>query len=273
MNEQQENINPNLQRYMELMQKELDLERTKRMGYENELSNNSSFNPIKEPNLVEYQLDLKEELDRIFHLLSGHIIRINQEGSEMWEEPDDDRLKIFSDYGVKQIMNIISFYVNRNTLMSNYDAETIMWKMRDFGIELADLVFNRYEAFFHYPSPEDLYEDMLKIVEKNQLAFPHLIIEHDNGDGTFTTQINQLELYKKCVQWSQQELAQKFRHYPMMILALIDTVHSTYNRALMGKERQSLRERLNISQNASTITDQFQQQGQNKFSVLHPKTW
>jgi hypothetical protein len=248
-------VNPNIQRIINLLQKDADLERTKRMGYENDLAQISAFSPIKEPNLVEYQLDLKEELDRIFHLLSGHIIIINEDGSEIWEEPDDDRLKIFSDYGVKQIMNIISFYVNRNTLMSFYDADTILWKIKDFGNELNDLLFNRYEVFFHYPTPEELFDLYLPIVKERDIN------------------IDEDELYTKCVQWSKEELQQKIRHYPMMILALIDTIHSTYNRALGGKERQSLRERLNISQNATQITDNYPTQENKSRKLWNPKTW
>jgi hypothetical protein len=71
-----------------------------------------------------------------------------------------------------------------------------------------------------------------------------------------------------------EELQSKIRHYPMMVLALIDTVHSTYLRALGGKERQTLREKVNISQNANQFTDNsFTPQPQRKFSVVRPSTW
>lgn len=245
-----------VQKYMEMMAQELDQERLRRMQMENQVGQVSAFSPEKEPNLVEYQLDLKEELDRIYHLLSGHFLTVNAEGSEVWIEPDDDRLKIFSEYGVKQIMNIISFYVNRNTLMSFYDSETITWKMRDFGVELSDLIYNRYESFFHYPSPEELFEKYKPVVQRNQL------------------EISDEELYQKCIVWSREELQSKLRHYPMVILALIDTVHSTYLRALHGKERQSLRERLNISQSTNHMGE-LQPQGPvaKKTNIFNPKTW
>ena len=42
-------------------------------------------------------------------------------------------------------MNIMSFYLNRNTILSNYDETTINWKVYDFGYELVDLIFTRYE--------------------------------------------------------------------------------------------------------------------------------
>lgn len=241
------------EKYLDLMNKELEAERLRRMSVENEAGNMSAFASKQEQNLVEYQLDLKEELDRIYHLLSGHIIVYDENEGESWQEPTDDRMKIFSDYGVKQIMNIISFYVNRNTLMSYYDEQTIIWKVKDFGIELSDLIFNKYEDFFHYPSPEELYEKYLPVVEKQGLN------------------ISPDELYQKCIQWSKIELQSKLRHYPMIVKSLIDTVHSTYLRALGGKERQSLRERMNISQNANQFGDN--QPVIQKKKLFKPSTW
>jgi len=253
MNEQDEKM----MSYMNLMEKELEGEKLRRLTAENHNAQNSAFPPLKEQNLVEYQLDLKEELDRIYHLLSGHILSRDEDGNEVWIEPDDDRLKIFSDYGVKQIMNIISFYINRNTLLSNYDIETVIWKMRDFGIELADLIFNRYEVFFYYPSPEDLYELYLPIIQKRGLR------------------ISDEELYWKCEQWSKEELQSKLRHYPMMVQSLIDAVHSTYLRALRGQERESLRKILHVSQNTGGIGGDMGGQGLDKrrFNVFKPGSW
>jgi hypothetical protein len=37
-------------------------------------------------------------------------------------------------------------YLNRNTILSNYDEPTINWKVFDFGNEMADLFYLKYEA-------------------------------------------------------------------------------------------------------------------------------
>ena len=149
-------------------------------------------------------------------------------------------------------MNIISFYINRNTLLSNYDVETIKWKIRDFGIEIADLIFMRYEVFFHYPTPEELFELYSPIMKRD---YPHMTDE---------------ELYLKCLQWSKEELQNKIRHYPMICLSLIDAVHSTYLRALNGEERQSLRKIMHISQSANQTQELFDKKS---FSLIRPSTW
>lgn len=238
-----------------LMEKELEEERLRRQTIENQFSrnNNASINEMNENNsMIDTQLDLSEELDRIYHLLKGDIIEYDNEGGERWVSPDDDRLKILSDYGVKQIMNIIHFYINKNTLLSNYNEEIIFWKVRDFGIELSDLLFNRYEAFFYYPSVEDLYEKYSKIAMEKGLA------------------ISEDDLYNKCIQWSKEELQSKLRHYPMIVTALVDSVHSTFLRALNGEERESLRKNWNIHQ---SFNSNDQGMNSNKFKLLKPSTW
>lgn len=243
-------MNSEEQNYTIALQEALKSEELRRMQSENRLNEINSMQKDKEPNIIQYQLDLTIELDRIQHLLSGHIIEKDNEGNMFWQEPKDDRLKILSDYGVKVIMNIVAFYLNKNTLLSNYDEETIFWKVRDFGIELADLVFNRYEVFFSYPSPEELFnrykEDAIKM------------------------EITEEELYKKCIQWSREELQSKFRHFPMIVLNLVDSVHSTYLRALNGEERESLRKQWNIHE--SLNNNPMGNLG-GKFSVMKPSTW
>lgn len=221
------------------------------MQLENQYAQSSDYPTKTDQGLIEYQLDLKEELDRINHLLSGHIMLKDNYGNEDWQEPNDNRLKVFSDYGVKRLMNIIQFYINRNTLLSNYDELTIKWKVRDFGIELADFIFTQYENIFYYPSQEELFEKYSIIVKEYNLN------------------IDDKTLYKKCGEWSKIELQYRIRHYSIIVLALVDTVHSTYLRALGGEERDSLRKNWHIHENPSL---QYQQPPQ-KFSLFKPSSW
>jgi len=237
-------------KYLRYLEATLQNEQQKNLDLSNQYGAVSSFLPTKDQNLVEYQLDLKEELNRIEHLLSGHELKRNEKG-EYWGEPDDDRLKILSEHGVKAIMNIVSFYINRNTLLSNYDDETILWKMKDLGNELNDLILNRYEFFFSYPTPEQLYE---QIKTRN-----------------IKTNLTDEELYNKCIQWSREELEYKTAHYPIIVMQLLDSVHSTYLRALNGEERDSLRKFMHVSQSNNIPNEQGQ--GGKAFSVFKPSSW
>lgn len=101
---------------------------------------------LPEDNLIRWQLDIKEDLDRIYHLLKGQRVEIDKDtGEPKYVDPADPNLIPFNDFGVQLIMNIMSFYLNRNTLLSNYDEQTINDKMKDFSEEIIDLLFLRYE--------------------------------------------------------------------------------------------------------------------------------
>ena len=117
----------------------------------------------------------------------------------------DPNLKPFNEFGVQMIMNIMSFYLNRNTILSNYDEKTIEWKILDFGNEIADLIFNRYE---------DMMITIEQKLDENEIEFERRVSDHLKG---------------------------KIKYYPMIIKELVDTVHSAYLRAYRGGERESLR--------------------------------
>lgn len=67
----------------------------------------------------------------------------------------------------------------------------------------------------------------------------------------------------------------KIRHYPMVVMNIVNTIEAAYMRALNGGERESLRTARTVTQ-----SDQLNQQlkyptikQQKKFSLLHPSTW
>lgn len=114
----------------------------------NELGSHASasmYGGIQDSNLIVFQLELDNILERIEHLLKGDVIREDEEGNVVYSVPEDDSLIVLNDYGVQLIMNIISFYLNRNTILSNYKIERIYEILFDLGNELADLVYINYE--------------------------------------------------------------------------------------------------------------------------------
>jgi len=120
-------------------------------------------------NLIKWQLDLKEDMDRLYHLLKGDRIGYDADGNIAYLEQEDPDLIPFSDFGVQLIMNIMSFYINKNTILSNYDEKTINWKVYDFGIELSDLIFNKYEIMMCTLKTEDQLQIREHLKEKIKL--------------------------------------------------------------------------------------------------------
>ena len=105
----------------------------------------SMFMGTGDINLIEWQLELDNILERIDHLLRGHVLKFDSKGNLTWQPPESKEYEIFNDYGVQEILRILSMYLNRNTILSNYKEETIDWKVYDLGIDLTDLIFMKYE--------------------------------------------------------------------------------------------------------------------------------
>jgi len=109
-------------------------------------ASNSMFGGYESENMIKWQLELDNILERIDHMLRGDKIKF-ENGHLLWNPTENEKSKVFNDYGVTEIMKILAMYLNRNTILSNYDEPTINLKMFDLGNELADLIFLKYEAF------------------------------------------------------------------------------------------------------------------------------
>lgn len=96
-------------------------------------------------NLIVWQLELDNILERIEHLLKGDIITEDGQGGLTYTTPKDTRLIVLNSYGVGLVMNFISFYLNRNTILSNYREERVYEILHVLGHELGDLVYINYE--------------------------------------------------------------------------------------------------------------------------------
>ena len=167
------------------------------------LSPPSTITSKPDENLIRWQLDLSEIMERAEHVLRGDKLVFDR-GHMIWKSPEKESDQIINNYGVQEVMRILSMYVNRNTILSNYSLGEIHLKIYDFGKDLSDLFFMKYESF------------------------------------------------------GWKDNIEKRKNYPMLMREMIDIVHSTYNRALGGKERDSLREARQISQ-----SEQLSPQGVN----------
>jgi hypothetical protein len=192
--------------------------RTQQMSQNQPVSSNTLIaGQMNQDNLIKWQLELDSILERVEHILRGDKPTMSN-GNMIFIPPINDDDKLFNDNGVAEIMRILSMYLNRNTILSNYDEETINWKVLDFGYEVSDLIFLKYE------------EMGLDTLEKR-------------------------------------------KRYPMIVRELVDSVHSSFLRALNGGERDSLRQARSINQ-----TEQIMGQGmgmpfnypQKERSLLNP---
>jgi len=179
------------------------------------------FNSEENENLVKWQLDIKEELVRIEHLLKKHVPKRDKQGNEYFEEPSEEN-KLFNDWGVNEILHILAWYLCKNIILSNFKEDDIKIRCEQFGGELTDFIFNNYE---------------------------------------------QMGLNDK----------DKIKHFPMVVMNIVNTVEAAYNRALNGGERESLRTARHVSQTQPIggygNQSMQQMQPQNKFRLTKPTTW
>ena len=237
-------MNQQEEQYLFELEQEIQGQRIQNRQLSN--SQQSLFNVPDEQNLIRWQLDLREDLDRIYHLLRGDIIREDEKGNMIHVAPDNDDLRPFNEFGVQMIMNVLSFYLNRNTLLSNYDDETIQWKVLDFGNEINDLIYCRYEEFMITTNFEKEFEKLygIKCEATNNNKFVIRYIEN----GVQVTIPLSKEVVYKVEEKIHEHIYNKSKLYPMIVKELVDSVHSAYLRALDSGERESLRTARTVTQ-------------------------
>jgi len=129
----------------------------------NQLGEPSAFAGAEDDNLIKWQLELDNILERIDHLLRGHRLEFNN-GHIVWTAAKNEDEVLLNDYGVNEILRILSLYLNRNTILSNYTEEQVETKAFDFGTEVADLI-------------EFKYEEMGLNTQKKMMVYPMLLRE------------------------------------------------------------------------------------------------
>ena len=105
----------------------------------------SSFNDAQDDTLIHYQLETDKILERIEHFLRGDQIKVQNDGSIYYAKPTDKKLINFNEYGVAELMRIVSMYVTKETFLSNYEEERIHEILADLGDALADFIYCNYE--------------------------------------------------------------------------------------------------------------------------------
>lgn len=228
----------------------------------------------QEKNLIDSQLDLTEELELIENLLKGRVLKRDEYGSKVWEDPKDTNMIVLTPYGIHLIMNTITFYINKNTLLSNYDDEKINLKMRDFAIELIDTVFMEYDKVFQYPTLDDCIAEFKRRIDRKTALrkFAYEItgkeVDVENIREEFILEI-EYKLENELEKIREKIVKDKLKRFGLLMRAVQDAVHSTYLRAWNGQERRTLRQHIHISESVTPMMN-GKQKGSSK---LNPFSW
>lgn len=99
-----------------------------------------------EDNLIKYQLEIEQTLLRIERLLRKQVPKRDPVTKNVFYV-DCPKNQLLNEKGVNEIMNLLSWYVNKEIILSCYTDKQIDKIMSQFGDELADFLYTNLEDF------------------------------------------------------------------------------------------------------------------------------
>jgi len=99
----------------------------------------------KDDNFLHHQISTQELIEKLEHFYKGDFQGANEAGDYVWIEQEDKTKVTFNDYGVTSMMDIITKYIDKNTILSYYPEERIYEIIGDLGEELVLFILCNYE--------------------------------------------------------------------------------------------------------------------------------
>ena len=99
----------------------------------------------KNENLITFQIETTELLDKLEHFYKGEYIGTLDNGDAGWVKPKDKSQIPLNPFGVSAMMEIVSKYVDKNTTLSYYSEMRIYEILGDLGEELVIYILSNYE--------------------------------------------------------------------------------------------------------------------------------
>jgi hypothetical protein len=202
----------------------------------------------RELSLAETQLDLKKDLKLIENLLRGKT-EIEKDGEAIWIDPEDPMEAPLSEKGIKYIINTLKFYTSKNHLLSNYGEEIILVKVHTIGHGISDELFMRSETYFNIPDEDYCKRVLIKRLKKQQQGIMDSAVlegkEYDK-DEIWNNLISEIKVKKELEKIKETLTNDIYKTYFMIVQKVNDFIHSTYNRALGGQERKTLRQHSSV---------------------------
>lgn len=154
----------------------------------------SAFESRPTADVVRYQLELNDILERIEHLLRGDKIEVKN-GNRIFVENRDESSHILNEKGVQLILSFVSPYVSRNTLLANYKKEEIDEILFNLGTILSNLIFMRYEEMgMDTCEKRKMYPSLVtQIVDMIRSCYTRAISGGERKSLTQTTHITQTQ--------------------------------------------------------------------------------
>lgn len=99
----------------------------------------------RDENFLHHQISTEKMLDKLEHFYRGDYQGKDSEGNVVWKKQKNKDLVTFNEYGVTSLMEIITKYIDKNTILSYYTAQRIYEILADIGEELVLFILSNYK--------------------------------------------------------------------------------------------------------------------------------
>ena len=99
----------------------------------------------KDENFLHHQISTNEMLEKLEHFYKGDFQGIDKEGNTVWLKQKNKELITFNEFGVTSLMEIITKYIDKNTMLSYYDSQRIYEILADVGEDSVLFLLCNYE--------------------------------------------------------------------------------------------------------------------------------
>ncbi|HUU87843.1 MAG TPA: hypothetical protein VMX17_08830 [Candidatus Glassbacteria bacterium] len=207
----------------------------------------------KEKSIAEAQLEVEVTLEKLYHLLKQDVFRDVDKGRMDWVAITDDKKRVLTDEGVDRIMQTMSFYINKENLLSNFSETQINNIMLTFRLALNANFFMRYNTIFRQPSFEEckaILENRLKEQKEIKKYAIEMLGEKPDEEKIKQEVFKEVEnrIEKEIQKIKEEKRKENLREWELLFEQLSQMILATLNRAWKGEERGSLRRHTNISE-------------------------
>lgn len=99
----------------------------------------------KKDNFLHHQLATEDMIDKLEHFYKGDKAGIDDDGNVCWVEEENKDLVTLNEFGTTSIMEIITKYIDKNTILSYYSEKRIYEILSDVGDEMVLFIQCNYE--------------------------------------------------------------------------------------------------------------------------------
>lgn len=98
----------------------------------------------KDSNFLHLQISTEKMLEKLEHFYRGDVLKDLGQGQVKWIAQKNKDLVTFNEYGVTSLMEVVTKYIDRNTILSNYSEQRIYEIMGDLGEDLVLFILCNY---------------------------------------------------------------------------------------------------------------------------------